>query len=295
MAKKKNQKIQHKRKIRLHKPENPLKLVIFACIILAILGMAGYVYANTKRPPKPAERLVTIHDRGQERVILTRATTVRAALKTAKVSVTPQDVVEPAIDSELLSTDLAVIIYRSRPILVIDGSFRQKTVTAAVAPTEILNAVGASPLATVDNISTRAGDPVADDGASKVYVVERGVNTPIKAKFVPNPKALTKSRGAQIYVDAHGVAHRETYYDLPMNVVINHCGAGNSYSVRAEDGAKIDKDGYVLVAANYRMYPRCSIVETSMGLGKVYDTGGFALRHPHGFDLATDWSRADGR
>lgn len=284
-----------KRKLRLRRPENPWKLVIFACIVLAVLGMAGYVYANTKRPPKPAERLVTIHDRGNERVILTRATTIRAALKTAKISVTPQDVVEPAIDSELLSTDLAVIIYRARPILVIDGTFRQKTVTAAVAPTEILNTVGAAPLAAVDNLSTRIGDPIADDGASKVYVVERGVNTPIKTVFVPNPRALTKSKGAQIFVDSHGVAHRETYYDLSMNVVINHCGAGNSYSVRAADGAKIDKDGYILVAANYRMYPRCSIVETSMGLGKVYDTGGFALRHPHGFDLATDWSRADGR
>lgn len=292
MPKKKKQ---QKRKIQLHKPENPWKLVIFAVIALVLLGTAGFVYANTKRAPKPAQRLVTIHDRGEERVILTRATTVRSALATAKISITAQDVVEPTIDSELLSTDLAVIIYRARPILVVDGTFRQKIVTAAAAPADILATVGTAPLQSVDNLVSRVGDPVTDDGASKVYTVERGVNTPIKTTFVPRADALTKSRGAQIWVDSLGVAHRETYYDLPMNVVINHCGAGNSYSVRPVDGAKIDKDGYILVAANYRMYPRCSIVETSMGLGKVYDTGGFALRHPHGFDLATDWSRADGR
>ena len=104
---------------------------------------------------------------------------------------------------------------------------------------------------------------------------------------------LTKSKGAQIFTDSKGVAHRETYYDLPMNVVVNACGGGG-YTVRA-DGAKVDKDGYVLVAANYGNYPRCSVVETSMGLGKVYDTGGFAVRHPHGFDLATDWTNGDGR
>ena len=58
---------------------------------------------------------------------------------------------------------------------------------------------------------------------------------------------------------------------------------------------KDSKDGYVLVAANYNNYPRCSLVETSMGTGRVYDTGGFAKYHPHGFDLATDWTNSDGR
>lgn len=105
---------------------------------------------------------------------------------------------------------------------------------------------------------------------------------------------LTKSRGAHIFTDSRGVAHRETYYDLPMSVVMGACGASGRYSVRA-DGAKIDKDGFVIVAAHLGNYPRCSVVETSMGPGKVYDTGGFAVRHPHGFDLATDWTNGDGR
>ncbi len=105
---------------------------------------------------------------------------------------------------------------------------------------------------------------------------------------------LTKSKGVQTFTDSKGVAHRETYYDLPMNIVIKACGSGGTYTVRA-DGAKVDKDGYILVAANYGNYPRCSVVETSMGPGKVYDTGGFAAKHPHGFDLATDWTNGDGR
>ncbi len=108
-----------------------------------------------------------------------------------------------------------------------------------------------------------------------------------------NPKSLTKAKGAQQYTDSKGVTHRETYYDLDMSRVMQSCGQGGRYSVRA-DGAKIDAGGYVIVAANYGNYPKCSVVETSMGPGKVYDTGGFAARHPHGFDLATDWSRADG-
>jgi len=105
---------------------------------------------------------------------------------------------------------------------------------------------------------------------------------------------LTASKGAQYFVDSAGVSHRETYYDLNMNIVMQSCGQGGYYAVRP-DGAKVDAQGYVIVAANFNIYPKCTVVETSLGAGKVYDTGGFAIRHPYGFDLATDWSRADGR
>lgn len=104
---------------------------------------------------------------------------------------------------------------------------------------------------------------------------------------------LSLSRGALFSTDSNGVVHRETYYDLNMNIVAQSCGQGGVYSVRF-DGMKIDREGYILVAANYARYPKCSIVETSAGPGRVYDTGGFVSHHPDGFDLATDWSRRDG-
>jgi hypothetical protein len=36
-------------------------------------------------------------------------------------------------------------------------------------------------------------------------------------------------------------------------------------------------------------------LKQGLGPGKVYDTGGFAARHPYGFDLATDWTNHDRR
>ena len=77
-----------------------------------------------------------------------------------------------------------------------------------------------------------------------------------------------------------------------MSGVMGFCGK-SGYTVR-EDGAKVDDEGYVIVAANLDRYPRCSVVETSLGLGKVYDTGTFAATNPEQFDLATDWTRRDG-
>jgi len=106
-------------------------------------------------------------------------------------------------------------------------------------------------------------------------------------------EGLTKAKGALFHTDSTGVTHRETYYDLDMRRVMYSCGQGGRYTVRV-DGVKIDADGYVIIAANYARYPKCSVVETSVGPGKVYDTGGFVARYPDGFDIATDWSRGDG-
>jgi len=107
-------------------------------------------------------------------------------------------------------------------------------------------------------------------------------------------QGLTQAKGAQFFTDSKGVSHRETYYDLDMSRVMQACGQGGIYSVRV-DGVKVDAAGYVIIAANYSRYPRCSLVETSVGPGKVYDTGGFAARIPDGFDIATDWSNNNGR
>lgn len=263
-------------------------VLIIGIFIATIVGLISTIYGQNIQPA----RLVTFHDRGKEYVILTGASTVQNALRDANIKVDPKDIVEPAINSELLSSDSAVIIYRARPVLVIDGSFRERVLTPAQSPNEIATAVGIAAITEKDKTTITNGDFIAD-GASTKLVIERAVPEVVKPIFAPTDRALTASKGAQLFVDASGVAHRETYYDLPMNIVMRHC-SDSDYSVRY-DGAKIDKDGYVLVAANYKIYPKCSVVETSLGPGKVYDTGGFALRYPHGFDLATDWTNRNGR
>lgn len=281
-----------KRSRRIHKKHAGI-LVALLMALAAILAFAWILNLITDKQSSQLGRFVTFYDRGQEQVIVTQAKTVREALKRAEIFVTKQDVVEPDINSKLESSDNAVIIYRARPVLVVDGEIRQKVVTAAATPRQLVKLAGLEKLSNSDKTTFTTGSFV-DDGVSTVLTIKRKAIKPKAVVFKPKPNALTKQRGAHIYVDSDGVAHRETYYDLPMNIVIGHCGKNNKYTIRAADGAKVDKDGYILVAANYGIYPRCSIVDTSMGPGKVYDTGGFALRYPHGFDLATDWSYPDG-
>lgn len=392
-------------------------LLVVASAMLAVLsfGIAGHAYASSTATARDG-RLVTIHDRGTEHVILTHATSVQEALQDAAITTTSKDIVEPKPTTQLIATSYVVNIYRARPVIVVDGAFRQKIMTASQTPRGIVAASGISELKDEDKTSVAVTGDVATEGASTVLTIDRavpftlqlygkptptyshaetigemltakgiklsaedtlsvsqsaaltpgmtvavwrnGVQTATVEESVafatrrvldtdqpvgyhtvqtpgtlgrksvtyeitaksgaetgrkiiqtvvleqpkeqveiigakPGPNALSKSKGAQYYTDSKGVSHRETYYDLPMNIVIGACGGGG-YTVRA-DGAKVDREGYILIAANYGNYPRCSIVETSMGLGRVYDTGGFAARHPHGFDLATDWTNNDGR
>ena len=100
-----------------------------------------------------------------------------------------------------------------------------------------------------------------------------------------NGPVLTPSAGV-----VQGPSGRETYYNLDMSgVVAVMRGMGNNdpYWVR-EDGAKMLGD-YVMVAANFGLRPRGSLVPTSMGMGIVCDTGGFAAANPTQLDIATAW------
>ena len=100
-----------------------------------------------------------------------------------------------------------------------------------------------------------------------------------------NGSVLSASAGVN-----YGPTGKETYYNLPMQGVVNimrGMGYTGEYWVRA-DGAKMLGD-YVMVAANLSVYPRGTLVPTSLGMGIVCDTGGFAAGNPHQLDIATAW------
>ena len=60
------------------------------------------------------------------------------------------------------------------------------------------------------------------------------------------------------------------------------------YSVSDETGCKM-LGNYIMVAANLDRYPKGTIVETSLGMGIVCDTGEFAVSNPNQFDIAVTW------
>jgi transglycosylase-like protein len=130
--------------------------------------------AETAKPvAKAGERLVTIYDRGTERTIVTKARTVREALKLARLSVDErQDMVEPGLDSEMVAERYNVNIFRARPVTIVDGGKRLRVTTAQQTPILIAKAAGLE-IFNEDKTTLAKADNVVIDGADMVMRVER--------------------------------------------------------------------------------------------------------------------------
>lgn len=100
-----------------------------------------------------------------------------------------------------------------------------------------------------------------------------------------NNSVLTASSGVNYFGN-----QKETYYNLDMSgciQIMKDMGNTDEYWVR-EDGCKMLGD-YIMIAANLNVYPRGSLVETSLGTGIVVDTGEFAESDPYQVDIAVTW------
>lgn len=388
-------------------------LTLLCGVLMLVLTTVRQVNAQSAAAAT-ADHLITIHDGGVDKGILTQASTLRDAFKETGIAIDSNDLVEPGLDDTLEASHYDVNIYRARPVTIVDGNVSIRVMSPYRTASQIAKQANIV-LHDEDETKMEASTDIVGQGAGvhmqitrateftlnlygkKMTTYSQGetiagmlegkniilgsndvVSVPLTASLVPgmtvevwrngaqtvteeqampfatekilamdvpignrqiktqgqngvrmvtyeivmqngkemsrkeiqnvvnkepvkqvelvgnkSVNGLTKSKGAGIFTDSLGVAHRETYYDLPMNVVMRAC-AGGDYTIRS-DGAKVDRDGYILIAAHLGRYPRCSVVETSMGLGKVYDTGGFVAKHPDGFDIATDWTNYDGR
>ena len=145
---------------------------------VSVLLMNAAMAQGTEPDPQPTsdERLISLHDRGVERTILTKARTVREALKAAQVDIAEgQDVVEPGLDEELIATKYNVNIYRARPVTIIDGALRQRVITAHQTPKQIAKVANIA-LYPEDKVVAHSGDLLVH-GADTVFEIDRA--TPV--------------------------------------------------------------------------------------------------------------------
>ena len=135
---------------------------------------------------------------------------------------------------------------------------------------------------------------VANTTIAKGETTVPETTTTTKSQFAVAPVSswsgdkLSKGKGVVI-----GPSGKETYYNLNMTSVVNamrHMGYSEveyPYWIR-EDGVKM-LGGYVMVAANYKIRPRGTIIESSLGYAIVCDTGSFANTNPTQIDVAVNW------
>ena len=163
--------------IRLQAKHYSKKITFVSGAILMLVGGLFFVNQALADADKPAakagEKLVTIYDRGAEKTIVTKARTIREALKLAKFSIDEhQDVVEPSLDSEMVAEKYNINIFRARPITIVDGNKRLKITTAEQTPALIAKAAGIE-VFEEDKTTLSNSDNMAVDGANMVMKIDR--------------------------------------------------------------------------------------------------------------------------
>lgn len=154
----------------------PVGVIMATCALIValasflLMSRAGAASTDTARDG----RLVTIHDRGTEKVILTHAQSIKDALSEANINLDAQDTVEPALDEKLVATDYTVNIYRARPVIVVDGALRQKVMTPYQTADKIAEDAGIE-LHDEDKTEIAPSDNIVSDGAGLEMTIDRAI------------------------------------------------------------------------------------------------------------------------
>jgi len=119
--------------------------ILMAGVLFVTLSI-GVSYASRAQAdslqPVSGQRLITLHDRGEDKSFLTRATSVRKALQDAHIYIDPNDLVEPGLDDELVGSSYEINIYRARPVTIVDGSTRLRVLSAYQTAKQIVEHTG---------------------------------------------------------------------------------------------------------------------------------------------------------
>ena len=149
--------------------------------------------------------------------------------------------------------------------------------------------------------AVKSVEPLEEPEEEIVVDGEELVESSVEEEYHWDGAVLTASKGVN-----QGPSGKETYYNLDMSGIVNGLNRGgwiytqcvdqslidnildtSGYWIR-DDGCKMFGD-YIMVAANLSVHPRGSLVPTSLGMGIVVDTGGFAKNNPNQLDIAVNW------
>ena len=161
-------------------------IAIAISVVVLFMGIVVASRANAAGTASAGQRLITIHDRGEDRGILTRATTLRDAFNEADIHIDPSDIVEPGMDDPLVASSYDVNIYRARPVTIVDGATKYKVMSSYQTPKQITEQAGielqrediTSIKANTDMVSEGSGLRLSIDRATPFTLLLYGTKTP---------------------------------------------------------------------------------------------------------------------
>lgn len=181
----------------------------------------------------------------------------------------------------LTYTDTAKTLYsisQSSTILLNEFDSNVKKVSG-ISTTKLAKEKEKQKIIAANTVTSRSGkhEPIQEVEQSKPTY--EGIELQYSAVYKVSSSRLSKRKGATYYN-----GHKETYYSQRVLSGKGLKALNNNGRHVADDGTVRDGDGYIAVACNY--LPKGSKIMTSLGPGKVYDTGGMTGKW---IDIYVNW------
>lgn len=125
---------------------------------------------------EPGQRIVTVFDEGEKKVVVTEASTVGEALERSGFALSTGDVAEPAPSDRLTTRDFTINIYRAKPVMIADGMRREMIVSSHTAAKDILKHADID-VRPEDELELERSQSFLEDGAGTRLTINRA--TPV--------------------------------------------------------------------------------------------------------------------
>jgi uncharacterized protein YabE (DUF348 family) len=118
---------------------HPYAVPVFTFIALLVVTAGFFVITNATRDPVVSKdsRIVIISQAGKQQIVPSRSDTVGELLSKLHVTLNQGDVVEPAKSTKIDQNQFRVNIYRAVPVLIVDGTTKTYTFSAATTARSI--------------------------------------------------------------------------------------------------------------------------------------------------------------
>ncbi len=178
---------------------HPFIVPVVTFLVLFFITMIGVVILGSGSTVGPSDsRIVTVYVDNQKQILPTRAKTVQDLLDRLNIKINDGDVVEPALDSAIVSDNFNVNVYRSRPVMIIDND-KKIVVNSADQSPRIAASNAGIVVYPEDEVTPEAPENLLGEGVvGERYVVNRA--TPLTLILYGNVSGLrTQSKTCLLY------------------------------------------------------------------------------------------------
>jgi uncharacterized protein YabE (DUF348 family) len=159
--------------------KHPFAVPVVTFLILFVITCVVLINANAQTIGASDSKIVNLYIDGKERIVPTRAESVRDLLASQQIELGEGDVVEPAADAPINSEIFHINLYKARPVTVVDED--GKVISAQVAdrnPSDIAKKVGLK-VYPEDKVVAASPDEAIKEGIlGEKIVIERSL--PVK-------------------------------------------------------------------------------------------------------------------